>query len=379
MNINVKRLVEEFVELAKIDSLSLKEQQIAKILMNKLNELGGEVYEDSAGKKLSGNCGNIICKINGHNDAEPILFSAHMDTVIPGIGKKPIVEGEYIKSGNDCVLGADDLSGVVTIIEAIRFLKENNIEHGDIYIVFSIAEEIGLLGARNLEFDKVKAKYGFVMDNGGSIGTVAIKAPAQYKLEIEVKGKKAHAGLEPEKGISAIVIASEAISNMKLGRIDEETTANIGVIKGGNATNIICDLVEIKAEARSQSVEKLDVQVEHMEKCFKESALKYGGEVSVTKNLLFKSFDIDKNDEIIKIVDNAAKLSNLDLILEATGGGSDTNIFNEFGIKSLDLSTGMQDVHTSNEKIRIDDMKKTVEFIVNIINVVSSKRYFFNK
>lgn len=368
--VNRDRMVSEFIELVKIDSLTLKERDMADTLKKKLENMGYQPKEDDAGEKIGGNAGNLICKINGNKKVPAILLMAHMDTVVPGTGKKPVISGNLIKTDGTTILGGDDVAGIECILEALRVLKEDMLSHGDIYVVFSVAEEGGLMGAKNLDLSEINAKYGFVMDDGGKIGHVAVSAPSQNKIDVKIIGKAAHAGLEPEKGISAIQIAAEAVSSMKLGRIDGETTANIGIINGGQATNIICDYVEINAEARSRSSEKLEKQTAHMEECFNKAAEKFMGRIMFESNLLYPAFNIDEQDEIISVLKTASQSTGVELKLEATGGGSDTNIINEKGIKAVDVSVGMDKVHSVEEQILIDDLVKAADFLVAIITSV---------
>lgn len=294
-----------------------------------------------------------------------------MDTVEPGLGKKPVIDGDTIRSDGKTVLGGDDAAGIVCILETLRALKENSIEHGDIQVVFSVAEEGGLLGSKNLDYSLINARYGIVLDSHGPIGTVAIKAPSQNRFYITVKGLAAHAGIEPEKGISAIQIASSAIAGMKLGRIDFETTANIGTITGGRETNIVCDTVEIKAEARSRDKLKLEAQTAHMKDCFESAAARFGGSVEFRIVPEYPSFSIAENAEIMSILKKAADDAHISLVPEETGGGSDTNIFNGKGIEAVDISVGMDKVHSVDECIRIDDMVKAAQFLLSIILNIS--------
>lgn len=368
--VNKERMVQEFMELVRIDSLTRQERQMADALKAKLEGMGLPVYEDDAGEKIGGNAGNLIFTVKGTKQVDPILLMAHMDTVVPGIGKKPVIDGEYIKSDGTTVLGSDDLAGVVAILEALRVLKEDNIEHGDIQVAFSVAEEGGLFGAKNMDYSKIYAKYGFVLDSGGGIGNVAVRAPAQNKMYYTIKGKAAHAGMEPEKGINALQILAEAMVNMKQGKIDEETTANIGVVHGGQATNIICDRVEVTAEARSRDREKLDRQTEHMLECFKNAAAKFGGEIAYKVELLYPEFNIKEEDAIVAVLKKAAGIIGRELVLESTGGGSDTNIINGKGIQAVDMGIGMDKVHTVEEQIKIEDLTKSAEFLIAIIKSV---------
>jgi tripeptide aminopeptidase len=365
--VNKTRLVDEFLELVKIDSLSGKERKMCDTLKRKLEDLGYMPLEDDAGKKIGGESGNIICNVKGTKNVPTILVAAHMDTVVPGIGKKAVVDGDIIKTDGTTILGGDDASGIAIILETVKILKEENIPHGDIQIVFTVGEEGGLLGAKNLDYSKINSKYGFILDGDGRIGCAAVKAPSQNKIHVVVKGKAAHAGIEPENGISAFTVMSHAISNMKLGRIDEETTANIGMIHGGTATNIVCDRVEIEGEARSRQQDKLQAQTEHMRECFVKAAEKFGGQVDFNAQVEYPAYNIDSNAEIINIMKSAAGECGLQFEAVATGGGSDTNIINSKGIEAVDLSVGMTNVHSVKEQISIKDMQDAVEFLTAII------------
>lgn len=370
--INRQRMIDEFLELVRIDSLTHHERKMADLLIKKLKAMGMEPCEDDAGALTGGDAGNIICTLKGGKNVPAILLMAHMDTVVPGLGKKPVIEGSIIKSDGTTVLGGDDVAGLECILEALRVIRERDIEHGDIQIVFTVAEEGGLFGSKNLDYSKIYAKLGFVFDGSGPIGTVAVSGPSQNQISVVVKGKAAHAGMEPEKGISAVKIASEAITVMRLGRIDAETTANIGTINGGQATNIVCDRVDISAEARSRNPERLKEQTGHMRDCFERAARKYGGSVDFTAELAYPSFNIGEGDAIIPILRRAARTAGVELILEATGGGSDTNVINGKGIQAVDLSVGMDKMHSVEEQICIDDMVKAAGLLVEIIKAVGA-------
>ena len=261
--IEKERMTEHVMDLIRIDSLSKKEKDMALRLQKDMEDLGAECFYDDAGEKLNGNVGNLIVKLEGNkSDALPFFLSAHMDTVGPGEGIKPRIEDGIMKSDGTTILGSDDKSGVAIIVETIRALKDNSIPHGDIEIAFTICEEIGLLGAKHIDISKFKAKHGIVLDSS-TPDRLVLRCPSAERIEFTVHGLEAHAGLCPENGISAIELASEAISKMKLGRIDDITTANIGVIHGGRATNIIPNNVRVVGEARSHSEEALSEQVDH--------------------------------------------------------------------------------------------------------------------
>jgi len=371
--INEKRLIESFMELVRIDSVSGEEKEVADFLVKKLKDLGLEVRVDQAGEKVKSNSGNIIARLRGNiKKATPIMFSAHMDTVVPGKNIKPICEGDKILSSGKTILGADDKAAIAALLEALHILKENNIPCGDIEIVFSICEEIGLLGAKNLDISSLNAQMGFVLDSGGQVGEIISAAPSQNSLKIIFHGKSAHAGSNPEEGINAIQIAGFALSRMKLGRIDEETTANIGVISGGKATNIIPDEVTLEGEVRSRNEEKLEKYTKKLKQIAEDTAQEFKAKAEVKINKEYYCYNLSTDDQVIKIAMKAAKDMGLQPELHPSGGGSDANVFNKKGFPSVDLAIGMEKVHTVDEYILVKNLKKTAEYVLSIINTVTS-------
>lgn len=366
---NNKRLIDEFIELVKIDSLSSKEGAVAKVLVEKLQEIGFEVAIDDAGEKVGGETGNVIATLKGNRPGKTVLFSSHMDTVTPGENIKPIIdEAEgIIKSDGTTILGSDDKAGIAAILEGVRNIKENNIDHADIQIVFSIWEEGGLKGAKNLDCSKINPDYIFVLDSGGSPGEIIVSAPAQDSIKVTIKGKPAHAGLQPENGISAIMVASRAIENMKLLRIDEETTSNIGIVNGGVATNIVMPELTIIAEARSLISEKLDAQTKHMVETFKAAAKDFGAEIEIETARAYPPLNVDPSEKIVSLAKKAFSNIGIDAYTGSTGGGSDTNILNSKGFKAVNLGIGMKNAHTLNEYIAIEDIINSAKVVAEII------------
>ncbi|MBZ4654211.1 MAG: peptidase [Peptococcaceae bacterium] len=366
--INQERIVREFMEMVTIASPTRKEGQFAQVLKSKLEAMGLEVYEDNAGKEAGSDTGNLIGRVKGNTGGLPaVIFAAHMDTVSPGEGIRPVIKDGYIYSSGDTVLGADDKAGIAAILEALRHLKEEGITHGDIEVVFTIAEEGGLFGSKYLDYSLLKGKVAFVLDSGGAPGTIINRAPAQDKLSFVIHGKAAHAGVSPEEGISAIQVAARAIDRMKLLRIDEETTANIGVIKGGSVTNIVCDRVEIEAEARSLSVEKLEKQSRHMVQCMEEACREFGARLESNVERAYNPFFVEEQDPLVLAARKAAEKLGLESRVISTGGGSDTNNFNARGIKAVNLGVGMSKVHTLDEYIPIKDLVDSARYVVSII------------
>ena len=371
--VNEKRLIESFMELVKIDSISREERNLADFLIEKLEDLGLEVIVDQAGEKVKSNSGNIIARLKGNiKKATPIMFSAHMDTVVPGKNIKPICDGEKIVSSGKTILGADDKAAIAALLEVLHIIKENNISCGDIEILFTICEEIGLKGAKNLDISELKSQIGFVLDAGGRAGKIITTAPSQNSLEIILHGKSAHAGANPEEGINAIQVAGFALSRMKLGRIDEETTANIGVISGGNATNIVPDKVTLKGEVRSRDGGKLEKCTEQIKKITEDTAQEFKAKAEVKVNEEYHCYNLSPDDQVVKIVIKAVKDIGLQPELCPSGGGSDANVFNKKGFPSVVLSVGMEKVHTVDEYILVKNLKNTAEYVLSIIKTVIS-------
>lgn len=367
--VNRKRLVDSFLRYVQIDSTSKDEMNFAEHIRSELESMGMEVTVDSAGDRIGGNTGNMIGRLNGNSDANPILFSCHMDTVVPGNSIKPVIRDNTIFSDGTTVLGSDDKAGIAVVIEALRALMENSMEHGTVEVVFSIAEEVGLLGSKNLDYDSIDSKMAFVLDSGGSPGEIIVSGPAQDKISAKVRGRAAHAGLAPENGVSAINVAAQAISRMNLLRIDENTTANIGSINGGKATNIVTPEVEIKAEARSLCNLKLQKQSDHMVQCLEKAAEEHGAQVDVEVTRAYNAFSIDSDDMIVNIARRACENIGVESSICSSGGGSDTNVFNANGIKAVNLGIGMKKVHTLEEHISIDDLENSARLALELIRL----------
>jgi len=371
--VNEKRLIESFMELVRIDSISREERNLATFLIKKLEDLGLEIKVDQAGEKVKSDSGNIIARLKGSvKKATPIMFSAHMDTVVPGKNIKPICDGEKIVSDGKTILGADDKAAIAALLEALHIIKEHNIPCGDIEIVFSICEEIGLHGAKNLDISSLNARMAFVLDCGGQVGEIINAAPSQNSLKIIIHGKAAHAGSNPEEGINAIQVAGFVLSRMKLGRIDEETTTNIGIISGGKATNIVPDKVTLEGEVRSRNEEKLEKYTEQLKKIAEDTAQEFKAKAEVKTNREYYCYNLSTDDRVVKIAMKAARDIGLQPELHPSGGGSDANVFNKKGFPSVDLAIGMEKVHTVNEYILVKSLKNTVKYILSIINTVTS-------
>lgn len=367
--INKERVVDEFVKLVKINSHTRKEREMADFLLDKLRSMGLDPYEDRAHDKFGGNAGNIIVRLEGRKDAAPLLFCAHMDRVAPGENINPVIKEDKIYSDGTTVLGSDDAAGIVAILEALICIQEKNLEHGDLEFIFTAGEEEGLLGSKNLDFKKLRAFYCYVLDAGGPVGTIVNQAPGQHEILITVRGLAAHAGSDVEKGINAIMVVSDAVNSLRWGRIDKNTTSNLGVIQGGRATNIVCDLVQLKGEVRSLDMNKLDLHSRRIGEHFKSISRKWGAQHDFNRVPLYSPFKLEENAKIIRLVQRAALETGLNPRVKSSGGGSDANIFNARGIPALNLGIGTEKAHTREEFISITDLVYLAELILNIIKV----------
>ena len=377
--VNRNRLAETFKFLVQIDSVSKEEGAISDEIKNILDTMGAKTFIDSAGNKIGGNTGNLIAKFKGNTQAPPLLINAHMDTVEPGKGVAAVLENGVFTSDGTTILGADDKSAIAIILETIKVIKENDLSYGPIEIVLTVCEEIGLLGARNLDLDLITAKFGYALDATDTEGIVT-RAPSANRLEFIIHGKDAHAGAAPEKGINAILLASKAIAKLELGRIDNETTCNIGIIEGGLATNIVPNLVTVKGEVRSHDEEKLNKITNEIVLSFKGVVENYKGmtfddglprlESTIEKD--FSRTYVPDDHPVVTLARRAAENLGRKMITKTSGGGADANIFFEKGIVTGVLGTGMRDMHTVRESVRLDDMVRTAELLLEIIRLHTS-------
>ncbi|MGE5371535.1 MAG: M20/M25/M40 family metallo-hydrolase [Solirubrobacterales bacterium] len=372
--INRNRIVAEFLELAAIDSVSYHEARVRDVLIQKLTELGFSVYEDEANRPTGGESGNLIAHLPGTAEGPGVFFCAHMDTVQPGIGIVPILDGDVIRSAGDTVLGADDKAGIAVILEAIRVIKEKRISHPELEVIFTVSEEQGLMGARHLDITRLRSAGGYVLDTNGPAGTIVVQGPTQNELEIEVRGKAAHAGINPEDGLNAIHAAGYAIANLTIGRIDHETTCNLGTIQGGEARNIVPDRVVIKGEVRSLDETKLEQVTNRIEAEVKARCAEKGAECQIRITPLYPAFRLDPASPVVLAAANAARNIGKEPIITKTGGGSDANLLNGRGMPTANIGVGFEHVHTVEERIQIQSLVDCAAWVVEIIKESAGKK-----
>ncbi len=379
MIINPDRMAETFKTLVRIDSVSREEGAISKEIVKMVEAMGAETAMDSSGPFTGSETGNLVVRFKGNRSVSPILLSAHMDTVEPGRGVAPVLKDGIFRSNGTTILGGDDKTAIAIILEVVTTIQENRLPCGPIEVVLTTCEEIGLLGAKHLDFNLISATFGYVLDSADTEGIVN-RAPAANKVRFTVHGKDAHAGANPERGINAISLAGRAIAGIESGRIDHETTCNIGTIEGGMASNIVPSLVTVTGEVRSHDPEKLDRITNDMVASFNsvidESREIYGGDLprlDIEIDNDFKNTNIPQNHPVIVLAKKAAENLGREMVAKTTGGGADANIFFEKGIVAGVLGTGMHDVHSVREYAVLDEMVKTAELIVEILKLHAKK------
>lgn len=359
--INNERLIKDFMHYVTINSESSNEKTFGDYITDILIDMGFEIIPDDTGIRANSNGNNIIARLKGTLDGPTIGFCAHLDTVEPGIDIEPIIEDDIIKSKGDTILGADDKAGIAAIIESIRVAIETNIPLGDIELFFSICEENGIKGTRYFDTSVLEAKNYYILDGTDDPGGILIQGPATNNIQITVHGVAAHAGLCPENGVSAIEVVSKAIAKMKLGRINEKTTANIGIISGGQAVNVVCPEVTLSAEVRSLSNEELKLQTDHMHDMLKEVCDEYNITFNFDIDHVYQAFKIEQDNEFLNFTRKCIESLGLPYHASASGGGSDANNLSIQGITPIILGIGMKDCHTTNESIAIKHLVESSE------------------
>ena len=353
-----ERLVKTLIELIKIDSPSGEEDAMDAEVSSRLKSLGLKVSHDAYK--------NVIAKLEG--EGEPIMLSAHLDTVEPGRGIKPVIDGSVLRSDGTTILGGDCKAGVTIVLEGLESALATNRANRAIEVIFTRHEEGGLVGAHNLDFSMVAAKKGIVFDGEGPPNRIILSAPSQNVITSYITGRAAHAGLEPEKGISALLIASDILSRLPLGRIDEETTSNIGRMEGGLKRNIIPEQAFLDGEFRSLSNEKLADMERKFRRVFDEVASMYP-EASINLDITnsYQAYNIDPKNSAVAIIGKALAGMGLEMILESTGGGSDANVFIEKGITAIPVGIGVRDFHTTWETALISEVMLGAQMCEGIV------------
>ena len=369
MENGLPEVAELFLELVRVPSPSGEERVVADQVIEYLQALALPVDEDDVGTRIDSTIGNLLCRIEPSGEGTPLFFCAHLDTVPPGGPIEPVVEDGVVRNGGGTILGADNKAAVAAMLEATRRIVAENRPHGGIELLFTPKEEVGLRGAEAFDQERLHARLGYVYDHAGPIGEVILGAPYQVKLDASFRGRAAHSGMYPEEGRSAIAAAARAIADLRLGRLDEETTANVGEIHGGTARNIVPERCSFAAEARCHDERKLGELVQEMLETITFAAQVSDCDVETAVDPSARGYRFKRDDEAVRLAAAALERTGFQPTYGLSGGGADANVFNERGLQCLNLANGMTDIHTPDERIAVADLDRMVDVTLALVEV----------
>jgi tripeptide aminopeptidase len=358
-----------FVELARVPSPSGEERAVADRVIDYLRGLAVPVDEDDAGGRIDSTIGNLYARVEPNGGGTPLFFCAHLDTVPPEGPLEPVVDDGVVRNAGGTILGADNKSAVAAMLEATRRMVAENSPHGGIELLFTPKEEVGLRGAAAFDHERLNARVGYVYDHAGPVGEVILGAPFQCKLDVAFHGRAAHSGMYPEEGRSAISAAARAIADLRLGRLDDETTANVGTIRGGSARNIVPERCFFEAEARCHDERKLGELVEEMFETIMFAGQLAECDVETQVDPSARGYLFKREDEPVRLAAAALERVGVQPTYGLSGGGADANVFNERGLQCLNLANGMTDIHTPDERIAIADLERMVDVTLALVEV----------
>ena len=362
-------VVSLFTELAALPSPPGDERAVADVVAEYMRDLGLDVSEDDAGPKIGSNTGNLYARLEATDSGTPLFLCAHLDTVPPVAAIEPVLEDGVIRNAAGTILGADNKSAVAVMLEATRRLLAENRPHGGVELLFTPMEEVGLYGAGAFDHERLTARLGYVYDQAAPIGEVILGAPYSHSMQVKLHGRAAHSGMFPEEGRSAIAAAAKAIADFKLGRIDEETTANVGVIDGGTAGNIVPEWCTFLVDVRAHDPKKLADLVREMLESITFAASLEDCQVETEVHKSYNGYRFKRDDDVVRIASAALERSEVQPTFELSGGGADANVFNERGLACVNLANGMVDIHTPDERIAVSDLEKMVDVTLALVDV----------
>ena len=367
-----KRLVATFLELVRIDGPTFHERPVADRLVEIFRGLGLKAVEDGSAAAVGGDCGNLLVRLPGPPRRPGLILVSHLDTILPTRGLKVRESGGVFRSDGTTILGADDRAGVAVMVEVARALLAGGGSPVPLELLFTVAEEKGLYGGKKLAPGWLKGPAALILDTGGPVGTAVYRAPYGEKIRVTIEGKSAHAGMEPEAGINAVLIAARAITRMQLGRVDAETTANVGLIRGGEAVNIVPEKVVLDAEARSLSERKLVRQVRRMEAVVRRAAAELGGKAHFRAERDYHGFRLSRSQGLLKVLRGVCAEQGLPYRPEVSCGASDANFLNRLGISAVDLSVGYDKPHTKEESISRRSLSAAARLVLGVIEEIGN-------
>jgi len=362
-------VVSLFTELASVPSPPGDERAVADQVAAYMRDLGLEVSEDDAGSRIGSNAGNLYARVEATDGGTPLFLCAHLDTVPPEAGIDPVLEDGVIRNAAGTILGADNKSAVAVMLEATRRILSENRPHGGLELLFTPMEETGLHGAAAFDEERLHARIGYVYDQAAPIGEVILGAPYAHSMEVKIHGRAAHSGMYPEEGRSAIAAAAKAIADFKLGRVDEESSANVGLISGGTAGNIVPEWCSFLAEARSHDSQKLADLVREMLEAATFAASLEDCQVETEVHKSYNGYRFKRDDDAVRIASSALERSGFKPSYTLSGGAADANVFNERGLACVNLANGMAEIHTPDEHIAVADLERMVDVTIALVDV----------
>jgi tripeptide aminopeptidase len=365
-------MYKELLELLTTDSASGKENKIAQLVISKLTKLGFAIIQDDAGKTFGGECGNVLGIREGTLPGS-LLLCSHMDRVPNGLGIKPIEKEGILYSDGSTILAADDISGVCAILAGLRKVLATGIALPRLEVLFTVGEETGLNGAKAMDMSKLKSRIGYIFDSPGPVGRFVHAAPGRYGLRVDITGRAAHAGNEPEKGIDAAKIMCDMISTLRQGRLDEISTANFPILRTGTtAANVVCDNAWFEGETRSRDLKRLTEYIKYFEEHCTKVAAEHGAGIKITKSEDMKPFTIPEEAQVLQIAKVACTALALNCKIDVGGGGMDANIFNGKGLSTVGVATGYTKNHTKQEQLVLADFFKAGELAAELIKIYAA-------
>ena len=353
--------VDLFLELASIPSPPGEERGVADVVLRYLRGLGLEPEEDDCGARFGSSAGNVYVRLEPTTGGTPLFLCAHMDTVPPDGALEPVVEDGVVRNSGGTILGGDNKAAITAMLEGVRRVLAEGVPHAGIELVFTPKEEVGLVGANAFDHDRLSAQVGYVYDQEGALGEVVLGAPWSRALEVRFHGRAAHAGMAPEEGRSAIQAAAKAIADLRLGRVDEVTTANVGTITGGTAGNVVPEWCTFVAEARCHDEARLGEVVQEMLDAFSFAATETDCDVDTRMRKSYDGYRLKRDEPAVALAATAFARCGVEPRYGLSGGGADANVFNERGRRCVNLSHGVYGFHTPDEHVSVADLEKMVD------------------
>ena len=360
-----------FVALARLETPPGHERPAVDLVRDVLASFGVESDEDDCGPALNGDAGNLYARIPGTVAGTPLFFNAHVDTVPPSGPIDPVVEGDYVVNALPTILGADNKATVAGMIDGIRRVVRDGIPHAGIELVITVQEEIGILGAKAFDVGRLEARTGYVYDVDGRPGGMVMRAPSQITMNLAFRGKAAHAGIAPEDGRNAIQAAGIALSMLEFGRVAPGSSRNVGVIEGGSQRNVVAEHCAVQAEVRSLTDAEVVRLAQETVDAANAAAAQVGCSVEVSQTREYTAYSFSNDDEVVRIARAGLMAAGCMPREIETGGGADAHAFNEKGLNCLNLSSGMEFIHSRAERIRVEDVNMLSAMTVELIRAAA--------